>query len=134
MSVFCGMSKGEQNRVHGGAVLGVAAVAEVVSYERYDLVRAHGEADWAAHARGVPRLIGGGDDGIEVAPETVPRLAFAILHGLHAGCRASEMALRAAPTITGLCPAGPLCRRLRRRLPSRVPLYQPLLPCSALRR
>jgi Protein of unknown function (DUF2637) len=32
-----------------GAVLGVAAVAAVASYEHaYDLVRAHGEAGWSA--------------------------------------------------------------------------------------
>lgn len=32
------------------AVLGVAAVAAVASYEQaYDLVRAHGEAGWTAH-------------------------------------------------------------------------------------
>jgi hypothetical protein len=36
--------------VHCGAVLGVAAVAAVASYEHaYDLVRAHGEAGWTAH-------------------------------------------------------------------------------------
>jgi Protein of unknown function (DUF2637) len=35
--------------VHRGAVVGVAAVAAVASSEHaYDLVRAHGEAGWAA--------------------------------------------------------------------------------------
>ena len=41
-----------------GAVLGVAAVAAVASYEHaYDLVRAHGEADWTA--RLVPLTVDG---------------------------------------------------------------------------
>jgi hypothetical protein len=41
-----------------GAVLGVAAVAAVASYERaYDLVRAHGESGWTA--RTVPLTVDG---------------------------------------------------------------------------
>jgi hypothetical protein len=41
-----------------GAVLGVATVAAVASYEHaYDLVRAHGEADWTAHM--VPLTVDG---------------------------------------------------------------------------
>jgi hypothetical protein len=40
------------------AVLGVAAVAAVASYEHaYDLVRAHGESGWTAHM--VPLTVGG---------------------------------------------------------------------------
>ena len=40
------------------AVLGVAAVAAVASYEHaYDLVRAHGEAGWTAHM--VPLTVDG---------------------------------------------------------------------------
>ena len=40
------------------AVLGVAAVAAVASYEHaYDLVRAHGESGWAAHM--VPLTVDG---------------------------------------------------------------------------
>jgi Protein of unknown function (DUF2637) len=36
--------------VHRGAVLGVAAVAAVASYEHScDLVRTHGESGWTAH-------------------------------------------------------------------------------------
>jgi Protein of unknown function (DUF2637) len=41
-----------------GAVLGVAAVAAVASYEHaYDLVRAHGESGWTAHM--VPLTVDG---------------------------------------------------------------------------
>lgn len=40
------------------AVLGVAAVAAVASYEHvYDLVRAHGESGWTAHM--VPLTVDG---------------------------------------------------------------------------
>jgi len=46
-----------------GAVLGVAVVAAVVSYEHaYDLVRAHGESGWTAHP--VPLTV----DGLIYAP------------------------------------------------------------------
>ena len=46
-----------------GAVLGVAVVAAVVSYEHaYDLVRAHGESGWTAHL--VPLTV----DGLIYAP------------------------------------------------------------------
>jgi hypothetical protein len=41
-----------------GAVLGVAAVAAVASYEHaYDLVRMHGESGWTAHM--VPLTVDG---------------------------------------------------------------------------
>jgi hypothetical protein len=54
--------------VTAAAVIGVAVVAAVVSYEHaYALVRAHGESGWTAHliqeAQGAPRARAGAGGG-----------------------------------------------------------------------
>ena len=56
---MCDHKRGQNHQVvNCGAVVGVAAVAVVASYEHaYDLVRLHGEAGWTA--RLVPLTVDG---------------------------------------------------------------------------
>ena len=64
-----------------GAVLGVAAVAAVASYEHaYNLVRAHGESGWTAHM--VPLTVDGliyASSMVRGSPQSVDTLILLIV-------------------------------------------------------
>lgn len=64
-----------------GAVLGVAAVAAVASYEHaYDLVRMHGESGWTAHM--VPLTVDGliyASSMVRGSPQSVDTLIWLIV-------------------------------------------------------
>ena len=84
--------------VHRGAVLGVAAVAAVASYQHaYELVQMHGETGWAAH----------------MVPLTVDGLIYASSMVMLDSARRKTPVPVLARWYLGLGPAGERPRRCR---------------------